>query len=233
MRHELSVAQNLERVRERIARACLRAGRNPEEVRLLAVTKTVAVQRIEEALALGQRVFGENYVQEALPKIRELGPGIEWHFIGHLQSNKARHVVGAFQMVQTLDRVSLAQELERRARAAGTPVDLLIQVNVAREESKSGAAVEDLERLLEEVVNLQWGRLRGLMTIPPLGRDPEEARPYFRGLWELRERFRRQVPPPHCLEELSMGMTGDLEVAVEEGATIVRVGTAIFGARGG
>jgi|YNPNPStandDraft_1061719.scaffolds.fasta_scaffold15405_2 pyridoxal phosphate enzyme (YggS family) len=227
----MSIGRNLEIVKERIAKACLRVGRDPAEVKLLAVSKTVGCERIKEAIECGQRLFGENYVQEALPKIRELGPGIEWHFIGHLQSNKARQVVGAFQMVQSLDRVSLAQELERRARAASTPVDLLIQVNLAREESKSGAGAEDLERLLEEVVNLQWGRLRGLMTIPPLGRDPEEARPYFRGLWELRERFRRQVPPPHCLEELSMGMTGDLEVAVEEGATIVRVGTAIFGAR--
>ena len=227
----MSIGRNLEIVKERIAKACLRVGRDPAEVKLLAVSKTVGCERIKEAIECGQRLFGENYVQEALPKIRKLGPGIEWHFIGHLQSNKARQVVGAFQMVQSLDRVSLAQELERRARAASTPVDLLIQVNLAREESKSGAGAEDLERLLEEVVNLQWGRLRGLMTIPPLGRDPEEARPYFRGLWELRERFRRQVPPPHCLEELSMGMTGDLEVAVEEGATIVRVGTAIFGAR--
>jgi len=227
----MSIGRNLERVKERIARACLRVGRDPAEVKLLAVSKTVGCERIKEAIECGQRLFGENYVQEALPKIRELGPGMEWHFIGHLQSNKARHVVGAFQMVQSVDRVSLAQELERRARAADTPVDFLIQVNLAREKTKSGAAVEDLERLLEEVVNLRWGRLRGLMTIPPLGRDPEEARPYFRGLWELRERFRRQVPPPHCLEELSMGMTGDLEVAVEEGATMVRVGTAIFGAR--
>ncbi len=229
-RHEMSISQNLERVRERIAEACLRAHRDPGEVRLVAVSKTVSCDRIREALQWGQRLFGENYVQEALPKIRELGPGVEWHFIGHLQSNKAKQVAGRFQMIQTLDRVSLARELDKRA-AAEDPLQVLIQVNVAREQSKSGVAVENLEALLEQVVQCKALRLCGLMTIAPLSPDPENARPHFQKLRELRERYRAQVAPPHCLEELSMGMTGDLEVAVEEGATIVRVGTAIFGSR--
>lgn len=232
MSEHTSIAENLDRVRERIASACVRSGRDEGEVRLLAVSKTVGVELIREAMACGQRSFAENYVQEALPKIRELGPGIEWHFIGHLQSNKVKHVLGAFQMVQTVDRSSLAQELDRRA-VAGPPMDVLIQVNVGREATKSGVAVEELEALLEAMVHLRGIRLRGLMTIPPLCQDPEEARPYFRMLWALRERFRPQVPKPHSLDELSMGMTGDLEVAVEEGATMVRVGTAIFGPRPG
>lgn len=226
----MSVGHNLERVRERIAGACLRAGRDPAEVRLVAVTKTVPVERIKEAVQWGQHRFGENYVQEALPKIRELGPGIEWHFIGHLQSNKARQVVGKFQMIQTLDRASLARELDKRV-AEGNFLEVLIQVNVAGEQSKSGVAPMGLESLLEEVVELKRLKICGLMTIPPLSEDPEEARPYFRKLRELRDRYRSQLDPPHSFEELSMGMTGDLEVAVEEGATIVRVGTAIFGAR--
>lgn len=226
----MSIRDNLERVRERIARACLRVGRDPGEVRLVAVTKTVQVERIKEALECGQRLFGENYVQEALPKIRELGPGPHWHFIGHLQSNKARQVVGKFQMIQTLDRASLARELDKRA-GTGTPLEVLIQVNVAGEKSKSGVAGEALEGLLEQVADLKGLRICGLMTIPPFSEDPEQARSYFCRLRELRERYRVQLSPPHFLDELSMGMTGDLEVAVEEGATIVRVGTAIFGAR--
>lgn len=226
----MSIGHNLEKVRERIARACLRAGRNPAEVRLVAVTKTVPVDRIKEAMECGQQLFGENYVQEALPKIRELGPGIEWHFIGHLQSNKARQVVGKFQMIQTLDRASLARELDKRVMENNI-LEVLVQVNVAGEQSKSGVAPVGLESLLEEVAELKGLKICGLMTIPPLSEDPEQARPYFRKLRELRDRYRTQLGPPHSLEELSMGMTGDLEVAVEEGATIVRVGTAIFGAR--
>lgn len=226
----MSISDKLERVKERIARACLKAGRDPGEVKLLAVSKTVGCEQIKEAIQCGQRLFGENYVQEALPKIRELGPGIRWHFIGHLQSNKAKQVVGKFQMIQTLDRASLARELDKRA-ATGNPLEVLIQVNVAGEQSKSGVAVEYLEELLEQVVELKGLRICGLMTIPPLSADPEEVRPYFQRLRELRDRYRSQVGPPHSLSELSMGMTGDLEVAVEEGATIVRVGTAIFGVR--
>lgn len=225
-----AIAENLERVKERIARACLKSGRKQEEVRLVAVSKTVGVARIREAVACGQLLFGENYVQEALPKIREIGPGVEWHFIGHLQSNKAKHVVGAFRMVQTLDRLSLARELDRRAQG-GPPLEVLLQVNLAKEPTKSGVAAEELEGLLEAVTSMRGIRLHGLMTIPPLCHDPEEARPFFRMLRELRERLAPQVPKPHDLHELSMGMTADLEVAVEEGATMVRVGTAIFGAR--
>ncbi len=230
MKHETSISRNLEKVRERIGEACLRSGRDPQEVRLLAVSKTVGCELIRQALQCGQRLFGENYVQEALPKIHELGAGIEWHFIGHLQSNKAKHVVGNFQMVQTLDKFSLARELDRRA-PEGQPLRVLIQVNVAGEKSKSGVAPEDLEALLEQVAELKAIRICGLMTIPPMSSDPEQARPYFRKLSQLRERYSRQLASPHCLDELSMGMTGDLEVAVEEGATIVRVGTAIFGPR--
>jgi PLP dependent protein len=224
------IAENLSRLRDRIERACLRSGRSPREVDLLAVTKTVPVERIQEALALGLDRFGENYLQEALPKIRVLGSEIQWHFIGHLQSNKVKHAIGAFRMIQTVDRLSLAREIDRRA-AGLEPVSILIQVNIALEATKSGVASDQLTALVQEVIGLPNLRLRGLMTMPPFFDDPERARPYFRALRELREGLRAQVHAPHSLDALSMGMTGDFEVAIEEGSTCVRIGTALFGQR--
>jgi pyridoxal phosphate enzyme (YggS family) len=224
------IRENLERVRERIEAACQRCGRDPSQVKLVAVTKTVDVERIREAILSGQKCFGENYVQEALPKINALGPGLEWHFIGHLQTNKVKHAVGAFHMIQTLDRIPLARELEKRCQGR-EPMPVLIQVNVAKEPTKFGIPKEQLRGFLEELVEIRGIVIKGLMTIPPLCEDPQDARPYFSALRELRDQMAPFLSPPHSLDELSMGMTSDMEVAIEEGATMVRVGTAIFGPR--
>ena len=221
------IAQNLEEVRKRIAAAAQRAGRDPAAVRLVAVSKTVGVDRIKEALAAGQKSFGENYLQEAKAKIETLGEAADWHFIGHLQSNKAKAAVGLFPLIHSVDRLSLAQALEKAAAQLGKVQDILLQVNLAGEESKSGTAPELAPGLLREIALLPHLKVLGLMTMPPF-LAPEAVRPYFKALRELKDRLQADLGP---LPELSMGMTGDFEVAVEEGATLVRVGTAIFGAR--
>jgi hypothetical protein len=226
----VDIRKNLDDVQRRVLDACARAGRDPGEVKLVAVTKNVDVDRIREAMACGIRRFGENYVQEALPKIRALGPGAEWHFIGHLQTNKAKYAVGQFHMIHTVDRLSLAQELDRRS-AQAAPLPILIQVNVSGEETKSGTPPEALADLLSGLVRFPHLRIRGLMSMAPFFDDPEVARPTFRALREWRDRLRDMVSFPHSMDELSMGMTGDFEAAIEEGATFVRIGTALFGPR--
>jgi len=225
------IAENLARVQARLAAAARRSGRDPEAVRLIAVTKAVGVEAIREAMAAGQRLFGENYLQEAKGKIAALGPEVEWHFIGHLQSNKAKAAVGLFALIHSLDRLSLAEALEQAAARAGKVQEVLVQVNLAREASKSGVAPEDAPALLKELRRFPHLRVRGLMTMPPWLPDPERVRPYFRALRELRDRLAAQGLGNDGLPELSMGMSGDFDVAVEEGATLVRVGTAIFGPR--
>ena len=224
------IAQNLEEVRRRIKAAALKAGRDPVPVRLVAVSKTVDVARIREALASGQALFGENYLQEAKPKIEALGPGPQWHFIGHLQSNKAKAAVEFFHLIHSVDRLSLARALDGAAARLGKIQEILLQVNLAGEASKSGAPPAEAPHLLQEVAKFPHLRVLGLMTMPPWFPDPEEARPFFRALRELRDRLRSLGICP--LPELSMGMSGDFEAAVEEGATLVRVGAAIFGQRG-
>src|SRR5881628_2462705 len=211
------IRTNLERVRERIARAAERAGRRAEDVLLVGVSKTVEVARIRAALAAGLTVLGENRVQEARGKVAELGRPVAWHLVGHLQTNKVRDALELFDVVHSVDRIDLARELDRRARARGRPVDALVQVNVGLEPSKGGWPPEAVETALGGL------RLRGLMAIPPAVERAEDARGWFRSLRKLAER--------HGLPELSMGMSGDFEIAVEEGATMVRVGTAIFGPR--
>jgi pyridoxal phosphate enzyme (YggS family) len=207
--------EGLIRVRERIALACARAGRDPASVTLVAVSKTQPVERLREAFEAGQRVFGENYAQELRAKADAL-PGAEWHFIGALQTNKARIVVGRAALIHTCDRLSLARELAKRAASQR----VLLEVNIGREPQKSGALPEDVPALLDAVRALPTLRCEGLMCIPPAAGDP---RPHFRALRELAGKL--------GLRELSMGMSADYETAIEEGATIVRVGTAIFGAR--
>ncbi len=224
------IAHNLEEVRRRIAAAARKVGRDPAAVKLVAVSKTVDVTRIKEALAAGQKIFGENYLQEARGKIEALGPGAQWHFIGHLQSNKAKAAVALFHLIHSVDRSNLAQALERAAAQAGKIQEILLQVNLAGEETKSGAPPAAMPDLLRETARLPHLRVAGLMTLPPWLDDPEAVRPYFRGLRELRERLLQLNICP--LPELSMGMSGDFETAIEEGATLVRVGTAIFGRRG-
>ena len=227
----MSIAHNLSEVRKRIAAAARRAGRDPAEVRLVAVSKTVPVERVKEAGAAGQRLFGENYLQEAQPKIAALGIGVSWHFVGQVQTRKAKGVVECFDLIHSVDRLTRAQALEQAASRASRIQDILIQVNLAREETKSGVEPEESGQLLEAIALLPHLRVAGLMIMPPWFADPERVRPYFRALREVRDRLRELHLTDNPLPELSMGMTGDFEVAVEEGATLVRVGTAIFGER--
>jgi hypothetical protein len=222
------IAQNLEEVRRRINAAALGAGRDPAQVRLVAVSKTVPVELIRESVAAGQLLFGENYLQEARGKIEAFGAGVNWHFIGHLQSNKAKGAVELFELIHGVDRLKLAKALDAAAAQLGKVQEILIQVNLAGEASKSGAAPEAAPALLQEINLLPHLRVLGLMTLPPL-LAPEVVRPYFRALRELRDHLQDLNGRP--LPELSMGMSGDYEVAIEEGATLVRVGTAIFGSR--
>lgn len=222
------ISQNLEAVRRRLTDAALRAGRDPAAVRLVAVSKTVPVEKLKEAVAAGQRLFGENYLQEARGKVEALCPTVNWHFIGHLQSNKARGAVELFELIHGVDRLKLARAIEAAAASMGKVQDILVQVNLAGEASKSGAAPEAVPDLLREISRLPHLRVLGLMTMPPF-LAPEAVRPYFAALRELREYCQGLTGLP--LTELSMGMSGDFEVAVEEGATLVRVGTSIFGGR--
>lgn len=219
----LDIPSNVARVRERIARAAERAGRRADQVLLIGVSKTVDVARIRAAIGAGVTALGENRVQEAKAKIAELGRPAAWHLIGHLQTNKVKDALALFDVIHSLDRLELAREVERRAAARGQAVEALLQVNVAAEPSKGGVAPDAVDETLEAIGKLGHVRVRGLMTIPPEVERAEDARPWFRRLRELAER--------HGLGELSMGMSGDFEVAVEEGATMVRVGTAVFGPR--
>jgi pyridoxal phosphate enzyme (YggS family) len=223
------VSRRLEQVRSRMAAACARARRDPGSVRLVAVSKTVPAAIVAEAIAAGQIVFGENRVQEALAKMDAVGPGARWHMVGHLQKNKAKLAAGVFELIHGVDDRELADELDRRAAARSATQPVLVQANLAGESTKRGADEEELMPLLETVAGLGHLDLRGLMIIPPPVADAELARPWFRRLRDLRDRAATRLARP--LPELSMGMTDDFEVAIEEGATLVRVGRAIFGER--
>jgi PLP dependent protein len=224
----VGIAENLRAVQERIGRACARAGRDAASVALVAVSKLQPAEAVREALLAGQRAFGENYAQELREKAlaMPLGSEVEWHFLGALQTNKAKLVVGRAALVHTCDRLSLAQELHKRAAAQGLVQRVLVEVNLAREPQKGGIAPDELPAFVDAVAGLAALRCEGLMCIPPADRD---ARPFFRALRELRIELARRSRQP--LAELSMGMSADYEAAIEEGATIVRVGTAIFGER--
>jgi len=225
------VSENIGKMRERIAAAALRAGRDPGSVRLMAVTKTVGDERILAAIEAGIDIVGENYVQEAKRKIELMGKSVEWHFIGHLQTNKAKYAVRLFDMIHSVNRLSLAGEINRRAAAAGMICRVLIEFNLGGEESKSGAPPEDASALIRAVAAMPNLSIQGLMTMAPWYDDPEKARPCFAGMRALRDRIAAENIPNVAMRELSMGMTDDFEVAVEEGATIVRIGRAIFGER--
>lgn len=228
-----SIAENLAAVRRRMAEAARRAGRPPESVTLIAVSKGQPAPAVREALAAGQRVFGENRVQEALAKIAAVGPGPEWHLIGHVQTNKARHVPGAFQMVHSVDSARLAQALERHVPPGAPPLRVLLQLNLHREPTKSGAQDwEALCALLEAVMRLPRLAAKGVMTIPDPALTESQTRAHFAAVRGMLERLQRQYAPGPGFRELSMGMSHDFEWAIEEGATLVRVGTAIFGPRG-
>jgi pyridoxal phosphate enzyme (YggS family) len=217
------IRANLERVRERVAKAAERAGRRPSDVLLIGVSKTVEVARIRQAIEAGVAALGENRVQEAKEKVAEIGRPVPWHLIGHLQTNKVRDALELFDVVHSLDRLDLAKELDKRARARGRTVDALVEVNLAGEASKGGVGPDGLGELLDAVAAMPAVKARGLMAIPPEAKEPDDSRVWFRALRKLGEH--------HGFSELSMGMSGDFEVAIEEGATMVRVGTAIFGPR--
>jgi pyridoxal phosphate enzyme (YggS family) len=228
--HGMSIQENIERVRERIRAACSRSGRRPEEVRLIAISKTFPAARIREAYQAGLREFGENRVQEAAAKIADLKDlPITWHLVGHLQTNKAKRARELFHWIHSVDSVRLAEKLHQAARE-GERLPVLLQVNLGGEETKSGVGEDEALQVAEEVSRLRSLDLRGLMLIPPFFDDPRNARPFFRRLRQLRERIHAGLPPL-ALPELSMGMSHDFEVAIEEGATMIRVGTAIFGPR--
>jgi PLP dependent protein len=225
------LAANIAHVRSSIVEAAQKAGRQPDEIILVAVSKTMPIELVMMAYNLGITNFGENRVQEALPKIAAFHPpDVRWHMIGHLQSNKAGKVVGSFDMVQSVDSLHLAQVLNRHAKEREKRLPILLQVNISGEASKEGMSPAEVPAVARQIVTLPHIEVQGLMMIAPLVQDPEEARPVFRGLRELRDRLREEVP--ECSwQHLSMGMTDVYHVAIAEGATIVRIGRAIFGQR--
>ena len=231
----MSIAANISSIRERIAAAAQRAGRSPDHIALMAVSKTQPPDQIREAYDAGLRVFGENRVQEFAAKVETLRDlrGAEWHMIGHLQTNKAVKTAELFRAVDSVDLRKLAEKLDAAARALGRRLDVLIEINVGGEAAKSGVAPDsrDLEELLIAAPRLDALVFRGLMTVPPFTDDPEGSRPYFRKLRELRDTIAARRLPNIAMDELSMGMSHDFEVAIAEGSTCVRVGTAIFGER--
>lgn len=227
----MSIRENLEQIQDRIVAACARAGRDPGEVRLIAVSKTKPAALIEEAFAAGQTLFGESYAQEFMVKAGQVHSPVKWHFIGALQTNKVKYLRGRVALIHSVDRLSLGREIDRQWAKLGRTAEILIQVNLGGEETKAGAVEEELEALVRKTAALPNVRIRGLMTLPPYRYDPEEVRPFFRRLRELGQKIDAFAVSGVVMRELSMGMSHDFEVAVEEGATLVRVGTAIFGER--
>jgi hypothetical protein len=226
----MTIKERIEGVRERIAAAALRVGRDPGEILVVAVSKTFPVPVIQEAIAAGISDIGESRVQEAAAKIAEIDVPCRWHMVGHLQTNKARLAVRLFDFIHSLDSLKLAQELEKGGSRHGKRVSVLVEVNLAQEPSKTGVAEAELFPLLERAGSLAHLSIEGLMAMPPFDPDPEGVRPSFRRLFQLREAAAARFPRL-ALTHLSMGMSHDFEVAVEEGATMVRIGTAIFGPR--
>ena len=224
-----TITENILQINDRISRAARKAGRDPGEITLIAVTKTVETKSIKEAISAGLRVFGENYVQEAQEKMGKIkDKHLKWHFIGHLQKNKAKLAIELFDMIHTVESVDLAKELNKRAQE---PLDILIQVNIAREKTKGGVDAEGAVKLAKAISAMPNLRLRGLMSIPPFFEQAEMSRPYFAMLRRLAERINKEKFPGVFIRDLSMGMSNDFEVAIEEGATMIRIGTAIFGSR--
>ena len=228
---ESTVKANIDGIRSAIAGAALRAGRKVSDVRLMAVTKTVDDDRIMEAIEAGVDIIGESYVQEAKRKIEKMGRSIEWHMIGYLQSNKAKYAVKLFDMIHSVGRMDLAVELDRRSRAQDTAMKVLIEINISGEKTKSGVPYKEAMQLVRDISSLDNLSIQGLMTMAPWFDNPEDTRPYFAALRELRDRIIDENIDRVEMRELSMGMSGDYEVAIEEGATIVRVGRSIFGER--
>jgi pyridoxal phosphate enzyme (YggS family) len=227
----VDVAGNYHKILDRISEIAGKCGRHPREVKVLGAAKSQSVGLIRQAIATGVTLIGENYVQEAQEKKAQITQSVEWHMIGHLQRNKAKAAAELFDVIESLDSVALARELEKQGKRIGKKIRAFAEVNLAGEESKSGIAKDDLASLMEAIATLDHVVVEGLMTVPPFRDEPEESRPYFRELRELKDKFNVQRIPHVDLHELSMGMTHDYPVAIEEGATIVRIGTALFGPR--
>ncbi len=228
----MELKQRLEQIKARMRRAAESCGRDADTVRLVAVSKTVSAEHVKEAIAAGVTVLGENYVQEAREKFKTLVQyPASWHFIGHLQSNKAKYAVRLFDLIHSVDSLKLARELDKQAAKVDKIQEILIQVNISGEETKSGIPAEEAMPLISAISPLPNLSIRGLMTMPPYFYQPEKVQPFFAALRELRDQIKEHAIPNVHMDELSMGMTGDFEVAIEEGATLVRIGTAIFGER--
>lgn len=226
------IAENVLEVRERIRRACERARRNPESVQLVAVTKTHGADKIREAVEAGIQDFGENFVQELRAKRQELQkPAVRWHFVGHLQSNKVKYIADFIHLIHSVDHRSVAEEIDKRGAKVGRIIDVLVEVNTSGEKSKYGLSPEKTIDFLKSLAAYKNLKVKGLMTIGPFLPDPEDSRPAFRTLREIRDEVLKVGIENIEMTELSMGMTNDFEVAIEEGATLVRIGTAIFGPR--
>ncbi|MBF0112663.1 MAG: YggS family pyridoxal phosphate-dependent enzyme [Desulfamplus sp.] len=238
-----SIKDRLATIKTQIADAAKSCGREPEEITLVAVSKKKDVDTVLDAINSGVKIFGENYIQEATDKIdairqkigQKIDLDIKWHFIGHLQSNKAKVAVKYFDLIHTVDSIKLAQEIDRQAEKIGKIQDILIQVNISQEETKSGTEADDAISLVESISSLKSLSLKGLMGMPPFFDEPERARPYFRELAKIRDRIEKMhitsISNSISMEHLSMGMSGDFQVAIEEGSTMVRIGTSIFGTR--
>jgi pyridoxal phosphate enzyme (YggS family) len=227
----MDLKKRLDNVKDRINKTALKCGRDPESIHLVAVSKTIPANRVREAIMAGVTTLGENYVQEARNKFNVLGTfPVSWHFIGHLQSNKAKYAVRLFDLIHSVDSLKLARELNKQAKKVNKIQDVLIQINISKEPSKSGSDIENAANLIKDIVLFENLTVKGFMAMPPFFNNPEKARPYFTALRNLRDQIQKDFPGVD-LNELSMGMTGDFEVAIEEGATFVRIGTAIFGER--
>ena len=227
----VDVAGNYRKIIDHVFEAAAKAGRDGTKIKLLAAAKSQSIDALRTAVAAGVTLVGENYVQEAKEKRQQIKATVEWHMIGHLQRNKTKAAVEVFDVIQSLDNVALARELDKEGRKRGKPIRALVEVNLGGEESKAGIDRNGVAALLEEIAELSNLRIEGLMTVPPFQDDPEKVRPYFRELRELKENLGGKNLPNIELKELSMGMTHDYTVAIEEGATIVRIGTALFGPR--
>jgi len=222
----------LESVKNRIQKLAIDCQRDPQSIRLVAVSKTMSTKRVKEAIDAGVEILGENYIQEAREKIDRLSSyPVSWHFIGRLQTNKAKYAVRLFDLIHSVDSFKLAVELNKQAKKVGKVQDILIQINVGQEVSKSGASPKEAFDLVKNIGRLENLCLRGLMTMPPFFNEPQKVRPYFSSLCDLRDRIKAMMPTSVPANELSMGMTNDFEVAIQEGATLLRIGTAIFGER--